>query len=149
METEVMMQSPAPVDFNIDSGCTTPYMSAPSSPPRAATLFYSAPASPTRISPLYDEFNWEEIPKEKDNPDEDFAFDFSGQLERISLSAADELFDCGKIKPLKPPPRFQYEGKHVDSPKSPKKSFTETEPNRETPTKFFKFIAFESFRLII
>ncbi|KAG5592385.1 hypothetical protein H5410_042899 [Solanum commersonii] len=83
------------VDFNIDGGCTTP-----SSPPCAATLFYNAPASPTRISPLYDKFNWEEIPKEKHNPnedDEDFAFDFSGQLERISLS--DELFDCGKIKP--------------------------------------------------
>ncbi|KAH0709505.1 hypothetical protein KY284_010932 [Solanum tuberosum] len=83
-------------------------MSASSSPSRATTLFYSAPASPTRISPLYDEFNWEEISKGKHNPDEDdedFAFDFSGQLERISLSATDELFDYGKIKPLKPPPR--------------------------------------------
>ncbi|KAJ8530099.1 hypothetical protein K7X08_036934 [Anisodus acutangulus] len=111
MEIEVMMPSP-PL-----SGCNTPYMSAPSSPPRPATLFYSAPASPTRISPLYDDFNWEE----KDintNPheDNDFAFDFSGQLERISFSAADELFDGGKIKPLKPPsppppPRY------MDSPK--------------------------------
>lgn len=35
--------------------------------------------------------------------DEDFAFDFSGQLERTSLSA-EELFDCGKIRALKPPP---------------------------------------------
>ncbi|OIT07218.1 PREDICTED: uncharacterized protein DDB_G0271670-like [Nicotiana attenuata] len=118
MEIEVMMPSPA-VDFNVDSGCTTPYMSAPSSPPRVATLFYSAPASPTRISSLYDEINFDPI------EDDDFAFDFSGQLERISFSAADELFDGGKIKPLKPPPRFQYEGKHIDSPKSPKKLFKE------------------------
>ncbi|XP_009801010.1 protein gar2-like [Nicotiana sylvestris] len=118
MEIEVMMPSPA-VDFNVDSGCTTPYMSAPSSPPRVATLFYSAPASPTRISSLYDEINFDPI------QDDDFAFDFSGQLERISFSAADELFDGGKIKPLKPPPRFQYDGKHTDSPKSPKKLFKE------------------------
>lgn len=140
-----MMPSPA-VDFNLDSGCTTPYMSAPSSPPRAATLFYSAPASPTRISPIYDEFNWEEIPKEKDinanlDEDDDFAFDFSGQLERISLSAADELFDCGKIKPLKPPPRFQYEGKHMDSPKSPKKLFKETFSPRHKKKDFDPFAA--------
>lgn len=113
-----MMPSPT-VDFNGDSGCTTPYMSAPSSPPRVATLFYSAPASPTRISSLYDEINFDPI------EDDDFAFDFSGQLERISFSAADELFDGGKIKPLKPPPRFQYDGKHIDSPKSPKKLFKE------------------------
>ncbi|KAG5587629.1 hypothetical protein H5410_048063 [Solanum commersonii] len=118
-------------------------MSAPSSPPRAATLFYSAPASPTRISPLYDEFNWEEIPKEKHNPDEDdedFASDFSGQLERILLSASDELFDYGKIKPLKPPPRFPYEGKHMDFPKSPKKLFMETFSPRHKKKDFDQFV---------
>lgn len=131
MEIEVMMPSPA-VDFNVDSGCTTPYMSAPSSPPRVATLFYSAPASPTRISSLYDEINFDPI------QDDDFAFDFSGQLERISFSAADELFDGGKIKPLKPPPRFQYDGKHTDSPKSPKKLFKEAFSPRHKKKDFEK-----------
>uniref|UniRef100_M1BKD6 AR781 n=1 Tax=Solanum tuberosum TaxID=4113 RepID=M1BKD6_SOLTU len=118
-------------------------MSALLSPPRTATLFYSAPASPTRISPLYDEFNWEEIPKEKHNPDEDdedFTSDFSGQLERILLSAVDEFFNYGKIKPLKPPPRFPYQRKHMDSPKSLKKLFMETFSPRHKKKDFDPFV---------
>ncbi|XP_009787532.1 uncharacterized protein LOC107788592 isoform X2 [Nicotiana tabacum] len=150
MEMEVMITSP-PVDFNFDSTCTTPYISASSSPQRFGNYFLSAPTSPARVSALYDgynhlhggdalrttggevPFNWEEkpgIPKSRatrddDDENDDFAFDFSGQLERSSVSAADELFDGGKIKPLKlkPPPRLQYEGKPFDSPKSPKKKF--------------------------
>ncbi|XP_052194321.1 uncharacterized protein LOC127802519 [Diospyros lotus] len=55
-----------------------------------------------------------------DDNNNDFEFDFSGQVERTSLSA-DELFDGGKIKPLKPPPCFQPDGKAVkDPPKSPR-----------------------------
>ncbi|KAL6963967.1 hypothetical protein U1Q18_034972 [Sarracenia purpurea var. burkii] len=75
-------------------------------------------------------FSWEEkpgIPKTKDNSsdDKDFEFHFSGQLERTSLSA-DELFDCGKIKPLKPPPRLQFSGNGlIDSPKSPPSPISE------------------------
>ncbi|OIT35591.1 PREDICTED: uncharacterized protein LOC109243166 [Nicotiana attenuata] len=147
MEMEVMIASPT-LDFNFDSACTTPYISASSSPQRFGNYFLSAPTSPARVSALYDgfnhlhggdalrttsgevPFNWEEkpgIPKSRATRDEDddFAFDFSGQLERSSVSAADELFDGGKIKPLKlkPPPRLQYEGKPFDSPKSPKKKF--------------------------
>lgn len=138
-----MMPSPA-VDFNFDSTCTSPYVSAPSSPQRFGNYFFSAPTSPTRASAFFNEFslfttggssssipfNWEEkpgVPKAEetetiinDDDDTDFAFDFSGQLERPSLSA-DELFDGGKIKPLKPPPRFQYsESTLRDSPKSPR-----------------------------
>lgn len=89
-------------------------------------------------------FNWEEkpgIPKsratdndENDDGDadangegegEDFEFNFSGQLERTSLSA-DELFDGGKIRPLKPPPRLQVgaggngSASNASSPRSPK-----------------------------
>ncbi|CAK9172925.1 unnamed protein product [Ilex paraguariensis] len=148
MEIEVMIPSPA-VDFNFDSACTSPYISAPSSPQRFGNSFFSAPTSPTRASSFYREFNnfcnsdaaatdnslseipfnWEEkpgIPKTEGtkniNHDDDteFAFDFSGHLERTSLSA-DELFDGGKIKPLKPPPRLQYsDNGMVDSPKSPR-----------------------------
>lgn len=142
-----MITSP-PVDFNFDSACTTPYISATSSPQRFGNYFLSAPTSPARVSALYDgfnhlhdgdalrttagevPFNWEEKPgilksRATRDEDDDFAFDFSGQLERSSVSAADELFDGGKIKPLKlkPPPRLQYEGKPFDSPKSPMKMF--------------------------
>ncbi|KAL0422657.1 UNVERIFIED_CONTAM: hypothetical protein Slati_3288600 [Sesamum latifolium] len=146
-----MIPSPPPAaDFNFDSASTSPYISAPSSPQRFGTFFYSAPTSPTRISAFFHAgdaralsavpFDWEEkpgIPKakeahistatssnygdaEEELQDIDFAFDFSGQLERSSLSA-DELFDGGKIKPLKPPPRFQYDqNRPLDSPKSPR-----------------------------
>ncbi|KAL3621176.1 hypothetical protein CASFOL_036088 [Castilleja foliolosa] len=145
---EVITPSPA-VDFNFDSASTSPYMSAPSSPHRQGNIFYSAPTSPARLSAFYHggsalsavPFGWEEkpgIPKghvnnyssaassnygdaEEELDDKDFAFDFSGQLERDYLPA-DELFDGGKIKPLKPPPRFQYDqSKSMDnnSPKSP------------------------------
>ncbi|KAK4437848.1 hypothetical protein Salat_0118800 [Sesamum alatum] len=148
MEMEVMIPSPAP-DFNFDSASTSPYITAPSSPQRFGSFFYSAPTSPTRVSAFLHggaalsavPFDWEEkpgIPKakeahistatssnygdaEEELEDVDFAFDFSGQLERSSLSAADELFDGGKIKPLKPPPRFQYDqNRPLDSPKSPR-----------------------------
>lgn len=127
------------VDFNFDSACSTPYITAPSSPQRFGTslISSSAPTSPTRASFFYRHFNeheegikgnsgrpgseipfgWEEkpgIPKSSvdnadGNDDGDFAFDFSGQLEKNSLSA-EELFDGGKIKPLKPPPRLQFVG---------------------------------------
>lgn len=134
-----MIASP-PVDFNFDSACTTPYISASSSPQRFGNYFLSAPTSPAhggdalRTTGGEVPFNWEEkpgIPKSRATRDEndDFAFDFSGQLERSSVSAADELFDGGKIKPLKlkPPPRLQYEGKPFDSPKSPKKKLKKKE----------------------
>lgn len=139
---EVIVPTPA-AEFNFDSACTTPYISAPSSPQRFGNFYFSAPTSPTRSSSFYRElndlslisagefsgtvpssaipFDWEEkpgVPKSnittKIDETEDFAFDFSGQLERTSLSA-DELFDGGKIKPLKPPPRLQL----TDSPRSP------------------------------
>lgn len=55
----------------------------------------------------------------------DFEFDFSGHLDMrnsLSLSTADELFDGGVIKPLKPPPRLQFSENNAlgDSPKSPR-----------------------------
>ncbi|VFQ65799.1 unnamed protein product [Cuscuta campestris] len=74
---------PPPADFNFDSACNTPYISAPSSPRRFAT----AGASPE---------------EEEDIICDDFDFEFSGPLGKTYFSAADELFDSGKIKPLKP-----------------------------------------------
>jgi len=83
-----------------DSACTTPYISACTSPQhRYGTLFLSAPTSPARVSAALSDdfhmisggeglkvpFNWEErpgIPKSRDqindDEEEDFVFDFSG-----------------------------------------------------------------------
>ncbi|KAL5788402.1 hypothetical protein ACOSP7_005351 [Xanthoceras sorbifolium] len=119
MEMEVVMPVPASMDFNFDSACSSPYMTAPSSPQRFGNFFFSAPTSPSRVSSsssFYRDlnndddhhrcssltFNVAEIKNTKrEEDDEDFEFNFSGQLERTSLSA-DELFDGGKIRPLKP-----------------------------------------------
>ncbi|CAI9770014.1 unnamed protein product [Fraxinus pennsylvanica] len=166
MEVEVVIPSVS-TDFNFDSACTSPYISAPSSPQRFGTFFYSAPTSPDRAAAFYNEFNrsspsavpfnWEEKPGISktqgtnssyctsegydDQRGADFSFDFSGQLERVSLSA-DELFDGGKIKPLKPPPRLQ--SKPLDSPKShrsPKKMIKEAFSPRHRKNEFDPFAA--------
>ncbi|GMJ00553.1 hypothetical protein like AT2G15760 [Hibiscus trionum] len=114
------METVAPlpaVDFNFDSTCSSPYMTAPSSPQRFANFFFSAPTSPTHISSLYPTSQWDQRPKSNRHDDngEDFEFNFSGQLERASLSA-DELFDGGKIRPLKPQPCYQHLSSAVSSP---------------------------------
>ncbi|EXC17370.1 hypothetical protein L484_027562 [Morus notabilis] len=145
MELQVAVPVP-PHDFNFDSACSSPYMTAPSSPQRFGNFFSSAPTSPARISAFYRDFSvpfkWEEkpgVPKpttdirddyhngHNNDDDDDFEFDFSGQLDRPSLSAADELFDGGKIRPLKPPPRLQIVtgagdpgSSNLASPRSPK-----------------------------
>lgn len=114
-----------------DSACTTPYISASSSPQRRyGSFFLSAPTSPARFSAEVP-FDWEEKPGTPKSSsaiqdEDDFVFDFSGQLETSSVSAADELFDGGKIRPLKPPPGLQYDKKPFDSPRSPKKTFKQT-----------------------
>ncbi|KAL5541130.1 hypothetical protein UlMin_043416 [Ulmus minor] len=137
---EVVVQ--VPPDFNFDSNCSSPYITAPSSPQRFGNFFCSAPTSPSRASSSFfsDDnlrnsssvipFKWEEkpgIPKgaTKIETEEEFEFDFSGQLDRDFLSAADELFDGGKIRPLKPPPRLQVSSNAgndsgLASPKSPR-----------------------------
>ncbi|KAK6159369.1 hypothetical protein DH2020_006683 [Rehmannia glutinosa] len=114
------------------------FYSAPTSPTRVSAFYQDFHGAAAAGSLSAVPFNWEEkpgIPKthinssatssnygdaEQELEETDFAFDFSGHLERTSLPA-DELFDGGKIKPLKPPPRFQYDqNKPLDSPKSPK-----------------------------
>ncbi|KAJ8619037.1 hypothetical protein MRB53_015223 [Persea americana] len=124
----------AATDFHFDSTCSSPYMSAPSSPKAFGhfySSFYSAPTSPTRSAVM--PFDWEDTPpppksttnnvEEDDDPDYDFAFDFSGQLrEAPQLTAAEELFDRGKIRPLKPPPRLQLNPNGNQMAKSPNSS---------------------------
>ncbi|CDO97153.1 unnamed protein product [Coffea canephora] len=146
MEMEVMMPS-APVDFNFDSTCTSPYISAPSSPQRFGTFFFSAPTSPTRASSFYADFNNFSLHQDDHETSHEslsaFAFDFSGQLELSSLSA-DELFDGGKIKPLKPPPRLQSavaDSLSPKSPRSPKKKIKEALSPRHKMKDFDPFAA--------
>ncbi|GMI91188.1 hypothetical protein like AT2G26530 [Hibiscus trionum] len=126
------------MEFDFNSARSSPRSTAPSTPTRVGGgCFFSAPTSPTRLSEFYREFDrfsamgdrqssrrsnslaipfdWEEKPGtpktprgEEEKEADDFAFDFSEALEKTSLSAED-LFDGGKIKPLKPPPRLQVD----------------------------------------
>ncbi|CAN1307337.1 hypothetical protein LINPERPRIM_LOCUS27056 [Linum perenne] len=84
------------MEFNFDSSCSSPYLTAPSSPlpfgsTAGNTSFFSAPTSPTPATTGR-------------ASNSDFEFDFGGQLSRSSFSAADELFHCGRILPLRSPP---------------------------------------------
>ncbi|PIA46420.1 hypothetical protein AQUCO_01500153v1 [Aquilegia coerulea] len=116
MMMEVVLPIHSSSDFNFDSACSTPMISAPSSPKR-----FEKPGTPKSKN------NQEEDGEDDDEHENDFEFEFgfSGQLDRTSLSAADELFDGGKIRPLKPPPRLQlsndfgFHKSSVSSPKSP------------------------------
>ncbi|RVW61214.1 hypothetical protein CK203_020601 [Vitis vinifera] len=141
MEMEVVIPVPA-VDFNFDSACSTPFISAPSSPQRFGN-FSSAPPAPH--APLLFTGNSTTLTSPAGTlrpPPRPLSLligrrspEFrSGQLERTSLSA-DELFDGGKIRPLRPPPRLQLSYNNPDenfksaisspkSPRSPKNIFS-------------------------
>ncbi|KAK8342406.1 hypothetical protein E1A91_A08G226300v1 [Gossypium mustelinum] len=103
-----------PEDY--DSTCSTPYVSAPSSPGRApgpgsinGGFFYSAPASPmhfamTSVASIVSSTR----PSSPDNSVPlGFEFEFSGRFgssglgQTGSMSSADELFLNGQIKPMK------------------------------------------------
>ncbi|ESR36297.1 hypothetical protein CICLE_v10028742mg [Citrus x clementina] len=156
MEMEVVMPMPAAaptsMDFNFDSNCSSPYITAPSSPQRFGnSLFFSAPASPTRISAFYrdlndhslstssNRMNSHDTDDDDQDQDEDFEFDFSGQLERTSLSA-DELFDGGKIRPLKLPAGYESASSTVSSPRQPVSSrsrkYNNHPPRNKDPNPF-------------
>ncbi|KAI9118301.1 hypothetical protein K1719_010633 [Acacia pycnantha] len=107
---EVFVSSPVrDFDFDFNEGsATSPYLSVPSSPKRFGDYFLSAPSSPSRFADFVSEFEYfSATPKHDDggdNGDYSFAFDVSRESENPSLSAED-LFDGGKIKALKPPSR--------------------------------------------
>ncbi|KAG2621419.1 serine/arginine repetitive matrix protein 1-like [Panicum virgatum] len=85
-----------------ESACSTPFVSAPSSPARdpsfsAAGCFYSAPASPARGGPGTDHEYGCELGI-------DFNFDFSSRCPSpaaAAMSSADELFHNGQIRPMR------------------------------------------------
>lgn len=111
-------------DFHFQSASSSPYVSAPSSPkpfgnPLDCYFYTSAPTSPSRAAAIYAHFfDWEDrasMPEHAGDVDDeefDFAFGFDRQLQRrgptADLAAADELFENGRIRPLKTPPPLQH-----------------------------------------
>ncbi|CBI19571.3 unnamed protein product, partial [Vitis vinifera] len=155
MEMEVMIPV-ASMDFDFTHVDSSGHLSCPSTPKRLGSYYFSAPTSPSRLSEIYRDFDhfsstksngspprvpfdWEEkpgTPKSSSkvvtaNKDDDFAFDFSEELEKASLSA-EELFDGGKIRPLKPPPGLQLgAGAEVLSTRKPPLSSSRSPVLRE------------------
>ncbi|XP_010526145.1 PREDICTED: uncharacterized protein LOC104803791 [Tarenaya hassleriana] len=107
------------------------FFSTPTSPRRVAEFYrdFEDYTSTQDLSsePLFIPFDWEVKPGTPKSPtskintlvkdddddddgggDDDFAFDLGDRSETASLFA-EELFDGGKIKPLKPPPRLQID----------------------------------------
>ncbi|WCJ33755.1 hypothetical protein M5689_015094 [Euphorbia peplus] len=114
------MEVAVPLDFNFDSNCSSPYITAPSTPQRFGNLYRdshldSYPSNSAFSLVTSRSRNATNSSQDFDflDDDHDFEFDFSGQLDRASLSA-DELFDGGKIRPLRPPP--EYYSSTVSSP---------------------------------
>ncbi|KAG5251299.1 vitellogenin [Salix suchowensis] len=143
---QLQVSVPAPgMDFDFNEARTSPFLSAPSTPKRFGDCTFSTPTSPSRVAEFYSyfdslidsneersgfSFHWDERRGTPESPratantnsEDDFAFDFCDELEKTSLSA-DELFDGGKIRPLKPSPRSHGEGftqrSPLSSPRSP------------------------------
>ncbi|KAK7284419.1 hypothetical protein RJT34_19165 [Clitoria ternatea] len=101
------MELQSPFFDDIDSTCSTPYVSAPSSPGRgpfsAAGFFYSAPASPMHFAITAAPSTH---PSSFDNPSShDFEFSArftsTGPASSGSMTSADELFFNGQIRPMK------------------------------------------------
>ncbi|KAM7482525.1 hypothetical protein LguiB_007108 [Lonicera macranthoides] len=127
--------SPGAVEFNFDgASCTSLNVTAPSTPRGFGNYFFSAPTSPTH-------FNWEQQPHHtpllnppsskdfnttNDNHNPDFEFDCNAArlYKAPPLCAdelcADELFDGGKIKPIKLIPERRITHSPA-TPRSPKR----------------------------
>ncbi|CAN6467840.1 unnamed protein product [Victoria cruziana] len=130
-------ETPSPGAYDdFDSTCSTPYVSAPSSPGRpipANGYFYSAPASPMHFFAMSSGSSTASIPLESDHfpgrfsgPVAAVATDFefsarfptagpdSGSSSPATMISADELFLNGQIRPMRPsssnlqkPPRLE------------------------------------------
>ncbi|KAJ9186693.1 hypothetical protein P3X46_002238 [Hevea brasiliensis] len=128
LKMEVVIPPPT-MDFDFNNAKPMPFMSAPSTPKRFGDFSLSAPTSPSRVAEFYGHFDyyaWDanSIPVSPkavpNNSGDNFAFNFRSELQESSLSA-EELFDGGKIRPLKPPPRLHVEERSpLLSPRSPR-----------------------------
>ncbi|KAL6557950.1 hypothetical protein OROMI_018300 [Orobanche minor] len=96
---------------DIHSCCSTPYVSAPSSPDRTTPLagfYYSAPASPTHFVISTTNLNsYSSASIAASDANSSFEFDFSATFPSTGASSleamisADELFCNGQIRPMK------------------------------------------------
>ncbi|CAJ2628793.1 unnamed protein product [Trifolium pratense] len=98
---------------DIDSNCSTPYVSAPSSPgrgggPITSGYFYSAPASPLHFSITASSSSYHHQTNTNSNVVPlSYEFEFSarfgstGSASSGSMTSADELFLNGQIRPMK------------------------------------------------
>ncbi|KAL6515937.1 hypothetical protein OROGR_019242 [Orobanche gracilis] len=95
---------------DIDSTCSTPFVSAPSSPGNAHSgYFFSAPASPMRFFLSNEKFktsssdDYESVFLSSDSGSFEFSSRFSpnGSAANGSMTSADELFFNGQIRPMK------------------------------------------------
>ncbi|GMH06422.1 hypothetical protein Nepgr_008262 [Nepenthes gracilis] len=108
-----------PSKFDLQSNSPSAYITAPSSPKCADDFSDDSWVSGVELGESCSSvpFNWEEKPGRPKSfeasktmeADDDFAFSINpSPSESLNLSLfAEELFDDGKIKPLKPPPRLQ------------------------------------------
>ncbi|PSR94724.1 Neuroguidin like [Actinidia chinensis var. chinensis] len=101
------------LNAEIDSTCSTPYVSAPSSPGRGPSgYFFSAPASPMHL--VLSTASYSSSAKAIDffstgtsTVSGSFEFEFSSKFSpnnsagNVSMSSADELFLNGQIRPMK------------------------------------------------
>ncbi|OIV90888.1 hypothetical protein TanjilG_15621 [Lupinus angustifolius] len=94
---------------DFDSTCSTPYVSAPSSPGRGPPMpgfFYSAPASPMHFS-ITSSYSSSYQNCNNNNASSSSDFEFSARFGLTgsggsgSMSSADELFLNGQIRPMK------------------------------------------------
>ncbi|XP_010468935.1 PREDICTED: uncharacterized protein LOC104749061 [Camelina sativa] len=95
-------------DFGSGSACSTPFVSAPSSPGRGPPpgYFFSAPSSPMHffLCSASSSSSSENPKKLNSSSCGDFEFDFSSRLSSSSgpsMTSAEELFSNGQIKPMK------------------------------------------------
>ncbi|CAH8359996.1 unnamed protein product [Eruca vesicaria subsp. sativa] len=99
---------------DLGSACSTPFVSAPSSPgrgPPPPCYFFSAPSSPMHYvlcSSSAASSEKSKIDSSSSSPGGDFEFDFSsrlssssGPLGGVPMTSAEELFSNGQIKPMK------------------------------------------------
>ena len=96
---------------DFDSTCSTPYVSAPSSPgrdgPVISGFFYSAPASPMHYFALSSALSASKTPTSAQSSSSMDDFEFSARFGSSgfggtgSMSSADELFLNGQIRPMK------------------------------------------------
>ncbi|KAK8623374.1 hypothetical protein V6N13_118260 [Hibiscus sabdariffa] len=154
---EIMKPSSPNLGFGFSSAPSSPrrfgecFFSAPTSPSRMSEFYREfdrlsmeddrqTTETSTRNSSLAVPFDWEDktgtpkplrTTKIDDAEEEDFAFDFHQPSEKTRQLSAEELFDGGKIKPLKPPPSLQFADEDdqktpfLSSPRSPKTPFSQ------------------------